>query len=163
MCSHAHRLNNRLASQVELLHFHGERFPLLLCQTALCSIYCQFSSSRWPGSTEASISVTFRWSLKCLHWLACEYNWQPTIQDSAIQVIIRLLQGVTLRVFGSTKWLLKCWCNRLTGGFELGYFVTPCDSKDLLEALDVEGFQSILQRSSRAYRLHSYTVGLAWR
>jgi len=45
--------------------------------------------------------------------------------------------------------------------FELGYFVTPCDSKDLLEALDVEGFQSILQRSSRAYKLHSYTVGLA--
>ena len=39
MCSHAHRLNNRLAGQVELLYFHGERFPLLLCQTVLFVLF----------------------------------------------------------------------------------------------------------------------------
>ena len=60
------------------------------------------------------------WHTYIHDWLPCEYNWHPRMQDSITPVIIRLLWHLPARVFSITKWLLQCWWNSFTQGFEPG-------------------------------------------
>ena len=144
MCIHAERLNSRLAGQVELRYFHGVRFPLLLYETVVVVLF-----TAWKLH-QHNLQVVFE-----VFTLVWEYNGQPAIQDSSKQVIIRLLQCVTLGIWNHKMVAMQSPHSHWRIWTTCRVFPTPCDSKDLLEALDIEGFQSVLQGSSGAYKLHS--------